>query len=59
MKIISIIFLVTALLSSCTPESQNKNLTYQNIVILADLSSRIDNKPTKDVEEIHKIVLYV
>jgi hypothetical protein len=45
-------------LVSCVPESQNKHLTYQNIVILSDLSSRIDNKTPKDIEEIQKIIHY-
>ncbi len=45
-------------LVSCVSESQNKHLTYQNIVILSDLSSRIDNKPPKDIEEIQKIIQY-
>ena len=49
---------VIILLSSCGSEPQNNHLTYQNIVILSDLSSRIDNKPPKDTEEIHKIVQY-
>jgi hypothetical protein len=43
-------------LVSCVPKPQNKNLTYQNIVILSDLSSRIANKQTKDIGEIYKIV---
>ncbi len=43
---------------SCGPKPDNKHLTYQNIVILSDMSSRIDNKPPKDVEEIHKIVQF-
>jgi len=46
------------ILTSCGSEPQNKHLTYQNIVILSDLSSRIDNKPPKDTEEIHNIVQY-
>jgi len=58
MKNILIICSVIVLLSSCGSEPQNKYLTYQNIVILSDLSSRIDNKPPKDTEEIHKIVQY-
>lgn len=50
---------IILLVISCNgPEPQNKDLTYQNIVILSDLSSRIDNKPPKDIEEIHKIVQY-
>lgn len=47
---------VIFLLASCRPEHQNKHLTYQNIVILSDMSSRLDNKPSKDIDEIHKIV---
>lgn len=45
-------------LVSCVSESQSKHLTYQNIVILSDLSSRIDNKRPKDIEEIQKIIQY-
>lgn len=58
MKNILIVCLAILLFSSCGPEPQNKHLTYQNIVILSDLSSRIDNKPPKDTHEIHKIVQY-
>lgn len=43
---------------SCKPESKNKTLSYQNIVILSDLSSRIDNKPTKDIDEIQEIIQF-
>ena len=43
---------------SCVPESQNKYLNYQNLVILSDLSSRIENKPPKDIEQIQKIIHY-
>ncbi len=50
---------IIILLASCDgSEPQNKNLTYQNIVILSDLSSRIDNKPLKDIDEIHKRVQF-
>ena len=58
MKSILIVCSAIILLGSCGTEPQNKNLTYQNIVILSDLSSRIDNKPQKDTAEIHKIVQY-
>lgn len=58
MKNILIVCSAIVLLSSCGSEPQNKHLTYQNIVILSDLSSRIDNKPPKDTDEIHKIVQY-
>lgn len=58
MKNIIIILSTIALLPSCDSKQKNKKLTYQNIVILSDLSSRIDNKPQKDTDEIHKIVQY-
>lgn len=56
----SILFCCSILLClvSCVSKPQNKHLTYQNIVILSDLSSRIDNKPPKDIEEIKKIIQY-
>jgi len=61
MKLFLIFYSTILLLNSCKSGdsvSQNKHLTYQNIVILSDLSSRIDNKPPKDTNEIHKIVQY-
>lgn len=59
MKKIIIFCTVIVLLVSCGGfEPQNKKLTYQNIIILSDLSSRINNKPPKDIEEIHKIVQF-
>lgn len=58
MKNIIIICSVIVLLTSCGSEPQNKHLIYQNIVILADMSSRIENKPPKDLEKIRKIVHY-
>jgi hypothetical protein len=58
MKKILIICSAILLLTSCGPESENKYLTYQNIVILSDMSSRIENKPPKDLDEIHKIVQF-
>jgi hypothetical protein len=58
MKQILYILFGIATLSSCGPESQDKKLTYQNIVILSDMSSRIDNKPNKDIEEIKSIISY-
>lgn len=50
--------LVFIMLTGCVPESQNKYLKYQNIVILSDLSSRINNLPPKDTVEIFKILDY-
>ncbi|RED26324.1 hypothetical protein BD847_0241 [Flavobacterium cutihirudinis] len=58
MKKILIFCSISIALVSCTPESQNKNLTYQNIVIISDMSSRLDNKPSKDIDEIHKIIIF-
>lgn len=59
MKRYLIICSILTLLVSCGGlEPQNKYLVYQNIVILSDLSSRLDNKPQKDVEEIHNIVQF-
>lgn len=58
MKKVLAIYCVIILFSSCGSEPQNKHLTYQNIVILSDLSSRIDNKQPKDIDEIHKIIQF-
>ena len=52
------ICLVLLLFVSCGSEPQNKYLTYQNIVILSDMSSRLDNRPPKDITEIKKIVQF-
>lgn len=53
------LMLVLVLFASCGgPEPQNKHIKYQNIVILSDMSSRLDNKPSKDFDEIHKIVQF-
>ena len=56
MKIFKMSFLVLILFASCISKPQNKYLTYQNIVILSDMSSRLDNRPQKDIDEILKIV---
>ena len=57
--ILGIIILVF-IFTSCAPEGKNKHLTYQNIIILSDMSSRIRNPrfPQKDTKEIHAIVQY-
>lgn len=52
------ICLMLLLFASCGSEPQNKYLTYQNIVILSDMSSRLDNKTPKDINEIQKIVQF-
>lgn len=56
-KIISFSWAII-LLVSCGSERQNKYLTYQNIIIFSDMSSRIQNKPQKDIDEIKKIVKF-
>lgn len=53
-----LVFLTIFLFLSCGPEPQKKHLTYQNIVILSDLSSRLENKPNKDLQEINEIITY-
>jgi hypothetical protein len=50
--------LVLLLFASCGIVPQNKNLTYQNIIILSDMSSRLDNRPQKDIAEIRKIIQF-
>jgi len=57
-KTIIFYFPIILFLVSCNSESKNKHLIYQKIVILSDLSSRLDNKPPKDIEEIQKIIQY-
>lgn len=53
------LFALLVFATSCDgTKKENKTLTYKNIVILADLSSRIQNKPLKDNEEIFKILQY-
>jgi hypothetical protein len=58
MKNILLLSSLLSLLTSCLPESKTKRLTYQNIVIISDMSSRLDNKPQKDTAEIKKILDY-
>ncbi len=54
------LLLFTATVTSCLSQSHDKHLTYQNIVILADMSSRTRNLqfPQKDTAAIHQLVLY-
>lgn len=56
MQKILIFTLLVFIFISCGSEPQNKTLTYQNIIILSDMSSRIKNKPQKDIIKIKKIV---
>ena len=58
MKILFVFGSVLLLLTSCGSQPDNKRLTYKNIVILSDLSDRLNIMPTKDLDEIHKIVQY-
>jgi hypothetical protein len=56
---LSTICSVIILFTSCTgSEPQNKFLTYQNIIILSDMSSRLNNMPQKDIDEIYRILDY-
>lgn len=60
--------LVIILFASCGSEPQNKYLTYQNIIILSDMSDRLNpmingsiinqQYPPKDINEIYKIINY-
>lgn len=52
----NILTVIILLVTSCGPVAQNTNVTYQNLVILSDMSSRLDNKASKDIIEIHKLV---
>lgn len=55
------VFTLILFFISCSgvgPEAESKHLAYQNIVILSDLSSRLDNKPQKDTAEIHRIIQF-
>jgi hypothetical protein len=56
MQKILIFTLLVFIFISCGSEPQNKTLTYQNIIILSDMSSRIKNKSQKDIIKIKKIV---
>ncbi len=58
MKNIIAYCLALLLFVSCGPKPQNKYLTYQNIVILSDMSSRLDNRPQKDIDEILKVLQF-
>lgn len=66
MKLYLLLFAILVFLQSCMPEAQNKSLTYRNIIILSDLSDRIEptingnvpnqQYPPKDLIEINKIL---
>ena len=58
MKKTCCLFLGLIFLFSCGSDPETKELTYQNIMILSDMSSRLVNKPNKDKEEIDKILSY-
>jgi hypothetical protein len=59
-KLLLFVVLSATLVISCTPEPEIKKLSYENIIILSDMSSRIHNSrfPQKDMKEIHGIVQY-
>lgn len=58
MKILLSFSCILSLFVSCSPEPKNNDLSYQNIIIISDMSSRLDNKPSKDLEKIHEIVTH-
>lgn len=58
MKAVLSYFLFVLIFVSCTVESKNKYLSYNNIIIFSDLSSRVENKPLKNFEEIQKIIRF-
>lgn len=58
MKKILVISSAIFFFSSCCVESQEKDLRYNNIIILSDMSSRLKNKPQKDIEEIKEIIRF-
>lgn len=59
MKKTLIIFTSLILFNSCVElEHYNRYLKYHNIVILSDMSSRLTNRPPKDLEEIRKIMQF-
>lgn len=51
-----LIFFASFILLGEVVKSQQINIPYKNIVILSDLSSRINNKPTKDLDKISEIL---
>jgi hypothetical protein len=58
MTLIALISLIVVLPNSCGPGPNNKYLDYNNLVILSDLSSRINNMKNKDMEEIKEITVF-
>jgi hypothetical protein len=68
MKHIFIFSLINILFISCLPKPENKTLTYQNLIIISDLSDRIEptingnipnqQYPPKDIKEIENILEY-
>ena len=68
MKKFTVLFVTLIMLQSCIPEPENKSLTYQNIIILSDLSDRIEplingsipnqQFPPKDLKQIDKIIKF-
>ena len=54
------LFFLVLFFASCLPKPKSENLTYQNIIILSDMSNRISNKtfPNKDTSVINEIINY-
>jgi len=53
----SLIIFSICIFCSCK-HSENKHLTYQNIVILSDMSNRLEKRQCKDIEEIHRLLAF-
>lgn len=49
---------VVVLFFSCRPKPKNEKLEYNNIIIVSDLSSRINLLPNKDMSEINSLINY-
>src|SRR5688572_23922046 len=56
MKLVLYMCCMLLLQISCVPKAQIKYVSYKNIIILSDMSSRIKNKKPKDIKEIYKLI---
>ncbi len=56
MNIKVILVPICLMLIAVTSNAQSRNLSFKNIIILSDLSSRLNNKPNKDLNAISMIM---
>lgn len=54
----SIVLAFSIIVVSCKPKQKVETIEYQNIIILSDLSSRLDNMPNKDFKKIYGLIDY-